>query len=352
MFCYRCKYKYIFANPRFLQENIFVWGQESRCGRCFGVFALSPILFTMSFPPPSRNPGWLYAWYCVALLPRRCPSSPGMTAHCAAVPSRSLCTAAHTPTVSFRPPSGNPGQPYVRYCVALLPRRCPSPPTPPRVPHQVRDDGVLRRCAIALPLHCRPHSHSVILGLTRNPGWLYAWYCVALLPRRCPSPPTPPRVPHQVRDDGAMRRCTIAPLCTAAFFLLCHSGLRAGILGSLMCGIALHYCLAGVHPRRRLPRPRVGARGDGAVAPFVLFRSSCRDCYGLRLSSGFAYAPIGRRFGNSCKYDCTHLAPIVRLGGRHDGAERTRGRKRALRKIKWHVLCVIPQQSCIFAYCL
>ena len=116
MFCYRCKYKYIFANPRFLQENIFVWGQESRCGRCFGVFALSPILFTMSFPPPSRNPGWLYAWYCVALLPRRCPSSP----------------------------------------------------TPPRVPHQVRDDGALRRCAIALPLHSRPHSHSVIPASERE----------------------------------------------------------------------------------------------------------------------------------------------------------------------------------------
>ena len=156
MFCYRCKYKYIFANPRFLQENIFVWGQESRCGRCFGVFALLPILFTMSFPPPRGNPGWLYAWYCVALLPRRCPS-----------------------------------------------------------------------------------------------------------------PPPPPRVPHQVRDDGAMRRCTIAPLCTAAFFLLCHSRLRAGILGGFMRGIALHYCLAGVHPRQRLPGSRIkcGMTAHCAVVP-------------------------------------------------------------------------------------
>ena len=106
--------------------------------------------------------------YCLAgVHPRqRLPGSRikcGMTAHCAAVPSRSLCTAAHTPT-----PSGNPGQPYVRYCVALLPRRCPSPPTPPRVPHQVRDDGVLRRCAIALPLHCRPHSHHVIPASERE----------------------------------------------------------------------------------------------------------------------------------------------------------------------------------------
>ena len=34
-----------------------------------------------------------------------------------------------------------------------------------------------------------------------------------------------------------------------------------------MRGIALHYCLAGVHPRQRPPGSRVGARGDGAVAP-------------------------------------------------------------------------------------
>ena len=109
MFCYRCKYKYIFANPRFLQENIFVWGQESRCG------------------------------------------------------------------------------------------------------------------VASAFLHCRP------------------------------------------------------------FFSPCHSRLRAGILGGFMRGIALHYCLAGVHPRRRLPRPRVGARDDGAVAPFVLSFRTFSPCHpGLR----------------------------------------------------------------------
>ena len=104
--------------------------------------------------------------YCLAgVHPRRRLPRPrikcGMTVRCAAVPSRSLCTAARTPTVSFRPPSRNPGQPYVRYCVALLPRRCPSPPTPPRVPHQVRDDGAMRRCTIA-PLCTAAFFYSVI----------------------------------------------------------------------------------------------------------------------------------------------------------------------------------------------
>ena len=149
-----------------------MWGQESRCGRCFGVFALLPILFTMSFPPPRGNPGWLYAWYCVALLPRRCPS-----------------------------------------------------------------------------------------------------------------PPPPPRVPHQVRDDGAMRRCTIAPLCTAAFFLFCHSGLRAGILGGLMRGIALHYCLAGVHPRQHLPGSRIKC-GMTAYCAVVPLRLSVRPPFFLLCHSG------------------------------------------------------------------
>ena len=128
-----------------------------------------------------------------------------------------------------------------------------------------------------------------------------------------------------------------------------HSRLRAGILGGLMRGIASPV----FHPRTRLPRPRVGARGDGAVAPFVpshlsalplhsfhhvipasewesswrgLVRSYPRPLPRLPLSETlhatslpspptprfwFAYAPIGLRFGNPCKHGCAHLAPIV-----------------------------------------
>ena len=72
------------------------------------------------------------------------------------------------------------------------------------------------------------------------------------------------------RDDGALRRlCHRAPLHCRPAPPRCHSGLRAGILGGLMRSIALHCRLAIVHPRQRLPRPRVGARGDGANAPFV-----------------------------------------------------------------------------------
>ena len=145
--------------------------------------------------------------YCLAGVhpPQRLPgpvSEHGVTAHCAAVPSRSLCTAAPFFLLSFAcapigrrfgnlckhgcahlaptvpPPSGNPGWLCARYCAALLPRRCPTSPTPPRVPHQVRDDGALRRCAIALPLHCRSHSHSVIPASERESskrGLMRSW---------------------------------------------------------------------------------------------------------------------------------------------------------------------------------
>ena len=156
--------------------------------------------------------------YCLAGVHprRRLPGSRikcGMTAHCAVVPSRSLCTAARTPTVSFRPPSRNPGQPYARYCVALLPRRCPSPPPPPRVPHQVRDDGALRRCAIALPLHCRSHSHSVIPA-SEPESWAAlcaVLRCVVVIPRR--------RLPGSRIKCGMTAYCAAVPsrsLCTAA----------------------------------------------------------------------------------------------------------------------------------------
>ena len=46
------------------------------------------------------------------------------------------------PLLSFPPPSGNPGWPYAGYCAAANRLAgVSSPPTPPRVPHQVRDDG-------------------------------------------------------------------------------------------------------------------------------------------------------------------------------------------------------------------
>ncbi len=148
-------------------------GSRIKCGmtvRCAAVplrLSVRPPFF-YSVIPASEPESWValcVVLRCVVVIPRRrLPGSRikcGMTAYCAVVPSRSLCTAARTPTVSFRPPSRNPGQPYVRYCVALLPRRCPSPPTPPRVPHQVRDDGAMRRCTIA-PLCMAAFFYSVI----------------------------------------------------------------------------------------------------------------------------------------------------------------------------------------------
>ena len=113
-------------------------------------------------------------------------------------------------------------------------------------------------------------------------------YCLAgVHPRQ-----RPPGSRVGARDDGAVAPvCHRAPSALSRLFFSCHSlarqlgggsatcastvaltlhqlsRLRAGILGSLMRGIALRYCLAGVHPRLRLPGSRVGARDDGAVAP-------------------------------------------------------------------------------------
>ena len=124
------------------------------------VSTMPPLALThLSFRPPSRNPGWLYAGYCAAanrlagVYLRLCLSpgfrvKPGMTVQKGRAENKVHCAAgaffyavACIITVSFPPPSGNPGRPYAQYCVALPPRYCPSPPTPPRVPHQVRDDG-------------------------------------------------------------------------------------------------------------------------------------------------------------------------------------------------------------------
>ena len=54
----------------------------------------------------------------------------GMTGTvCAAVPSH---PSALPPSLSFRPPSRNPGWIYARYCIALPPRHCHPRTCPPR----------------------------------------------------------------------------------------------------------------------------------------------------------------------------------------------------------------------------
>ena len=69
------------------------------------------------------------------------------------------------------------------YCVAVPPRRYPSPPSPRRIPHQVRDDRhCLRRCTIVPLCTAAPHPHGVIPGLTRNPGLPCAGYCATASP--------------------------------------------------------------------------------------------------------------------------------------------------------------------------
>ena len=95
-----------------------------------------------------------------------------------------------------------------------------------------------------------------------------------------------------------------------------HSGLRAGILGGLMRSIALHCRLAIVHPRQRLPRPRVGARGDGANAPFV---PSCPSALPPRTPTVSFRAP-NRNPGLPCAGYCATTTPLPSPASAPQGA--------------------------------
>ena len=90
-------------------------------------------------------------------------------------------------------------------------------------------------------------------------------------------------VPHMVAGSAAgmtalLRRCTIAPFCTAIappprhslarpFFPLVIPASEPESWAALCVVLRCANRRADVHPRHRLPRPRVGARGDGANAP-------------------------------------------------------------------------------------
>ena len=116
-----------------------------------------------------------------------------------------------------------------------------------------------RRLCHRAPLHCCPDPHGVI--------------------RLC-------------ANRAAVRQFVQAPPP-------CHSGLRAGILGSLVRGIVLPLIASPVfHPRQHLPR--------------------------------FACAPIGLRFGIPCKHGCAHLAPIVRVKPGMT-VQKGRGKEKAVR---------------------
>ena len=96
----------------------------------------------------------------------------------------------------------------------------------------------------------------------------------------------------------------------------CHSRLRAGILGGLMRSIALHCRLAIVHPRQRLPRLRVGARGDGANAPFV---PSCPSALPPRTPTVSFRAP-NRNPGLPCAGYCATTTPLPSPASAPQGA--------------------------------
>ena len=70
-----------------------------------------------------------------------------------------------------------------------------------------------------------------------------------------------------------------------------------------LCTSALFFTLSSRPPSRDPGRP---------YARYCIALSPCHRHPRLR-PPGFAYAPIGLRFGNPCKHGCAHLAPIVHI---------------------------------------
>ena len=144
----------------------------------------------------------------------------------------------------------------LHYCLAgVHPRQ-----RPPGSRVGARGDGAVAPVCHRAPSALPPILSSPVIPASERESWVAL--CVVL---RCAiaSPVSilafasqGPVSAHGV--TALLRRCTIRSLCTATYsFLPCHSRLRAGILGSLMRGIALRYCLAGVHPRQRLSGSRI-----------------------------------------------------------------------------------------------
>ena len=138
---------------------------------------------------------------------------------------------------SFRPPSGNLGRPYAGYWATLI-----------AIPVSILAIASQDAGSVAGMTAQRGR------GRKERAGKGVAPFCIAprtsTLSFACA--PIGRSLARQLGGGSAFRASTSSR----------HSGLRAGILGGLMRSIALHCRLAIVHPRQRLPRPSVGARGD------------------------------------------------------------------------------------------
>ena len=147
---------------------------------------------TVSFRPPSRNPGRHHAWYCIALSPE--------TLHATSLQCPRLCLASGSLTRQ----SG---------CGSAF--RASTPPC-----HSRLRAGILGGLMRSIALHCRPVSAHGVTAQTRRLCHRAPLHCR----------PAPPR---------------------------CHSGLRTGILGCLVRGIAPppRHCHPP-HPPRRVPARR------------------------------------------------------------------------------------------------
>ena len=162
--------------------------------------------------------------------------------------------------------------------------------------------------------HPCKHSTVSFRPPSRNPGRHHAWYCIALSPETLHA--TSLQCPRLCLASGSLTRQSGCGSAFRASTPPCHSRLRAGILGGLMRSIALHCRLAIVHPRQRLPRLRVGARGDGANAPFV---PSCPSALPPRTPTVSFRAP-NRNPGLPCAGYCATTTPLPSPASAPQGA--------------------------------
>ena len=174
---------------------------------------------TVSFRPPSRNPGWHHAWYCIALSPETLHATSLQCPACASLLVRLRANwAAVRPSVQAPPPVIPASEPesWAALCGVL---RCTAasllsiPANASQGP--VSAHGVTaqtRRLCHRAPLHCRPapprcHSlarqlgggsatcaSTVALTLHQLSG-LRTGILGCLVRRRCPFSHLPPKTP-------------------------------------------------------------------------------------------------------------------------------------------------------------
>ena len=226
------------------------------------------------------------------------------------------------------------------YCIALPPRRYPSPPSPRRIPHQVRDDGAMRRLCYRPALSALPPSLS-FRPPNRNPGLPCAGYCATASPVPILAlAPQDPVSEHGVtgREENARTKGGVLPVHSFALslvLLLCHSGLdpESRVAYAQYCVVSRLLSSSPAPPAWiRLRANWAAVRQSVQASPPVIPASEresikrglvcscprhCRVCYRLRFFSGFRVKP-GMTAGKGRAFHPRQRPPRPRVGARDD----------------------------------